>query len=116
MIKLLAALPFIAVITILYYPVHIFRELPQWSWLVIGIFVVFAIIQIVLTYTELEEEFEDEHDEDEGFRGFVNMVRFSTHRTFRQYLHSAFVPVHGEVPFVAQVASTISRRFKELVQ
>lgn len=116
MIKLLAALPFIAIITIFFYPVHVFRDLPDWSWLLIGVFALFAIIQIIFTYQELEEEFDDEHDEIDGVRGFMSLIRFSTHRTFRQYLHSAFVPVHGEVPFVAQVVSTISRRFRDLVQ
>lgn len=115
MLKLIVAFPFICIFFIFTLPFSVYVMFKDWYWLIISVFALFAIPQIIMTYFEIEEEFE------EGFSCGISeslleqfrLLRFSVHRTFRQYIQSALVPIHGETSFIQQVMETISRRFGE---
>lgn len=110
---MIVAMPFFCVIFILSFPVTIYFMFPDWYILIISVCSVFAILQVIMTYLEIDEEFEDDYPLGftETVREQFRLFRFSVHRTFRQYIQSALVPIHGETPFIQQVMESISRRY-----
>ncbi|HCE3682773.1 hypothetical protein HJ202_19295 [Vibrio parahaemolyticus] len=102
MVAAIALLPLLGVIAAIFWGLNMYYTLvPNWLIPVVCVVVVASIFQIKVTYKELNESEID---------NFIGRFLFSIHRTVRQYMRAAFMPVVPDFSFVKQTLNIMTKR------